>query len=482
MPGFDTAAHREYLGRVSAGVEQGPFRASWDSLTGTTVPRWYEDGKFGIFVHWGVYSVPAFDNEWYPRNMYLEGSRAFQHHVETYGPHTGFGYKDFVPQFTADRFDAREWALLFRKAGAQFVVPVAEHHDGFAMYDSSFTRWKATETGPGRDVIGELAEAVREQSIVFGVSSHRAEHWWFFNGGAAFPSDVLDPEFADLYGPAMRKETQPSEAFLEDWLVRTAELVDRYRPQLVYFDWWIEEPAFAPYLQQLAAYYYNRAAEWGRPVAIDYKHSAFPEGAAVFDVERGQLSGIRRPFWQTDTSVSRNSWCHIEGQDYKDSAELIADLVDVVSKNGALLLNIGPKADGTIPAEDAALLEAIGRWLARNGEAIYGTRPWTVFGEGPTRAAEGEFTDGARTEYTREDIRFTTSGDALYAVLLAEDAGGEARIRSLGSSSALYPREIASVHALGSDAELEWQRDADALVVQLPVGAGPLPALRIVGR
>src|SRR5690242_4390644 len=169
--------------RVDQAVAQGPFRASWPSLETYKVPDWYQDAKFGIFIHWGVYSVPAFHNEWYPRNMYIKGSPDFQHHLETYGSHADFGYKDFIPLFTAEHFDPHHWAGLFRRAGAQFVVPVAEHHDGFAMYDCSFSDWKATKMGPKRDIIGELAEAVREQFLVFGLSSHRAEHWWFFNGG-----------------------------------------------------------------------------------------------------------------------------------------------------------------------------------------------------------------------------------------------------------------------------------------------------------
>ncbi len=259
---------------IGAVIAAGPFDKTWESLLGYEIPEWYQDAKFGIFIHWGVYAVPAFGNEWYPRNMYLQGSPEFAHHVSTYGPQKDFGYKDFIPLFTADKFDPDQWAALFRRAGTQFVVPVAEHHDGFAMYDCAYSNWSAAKMGPKRDLIGELADAVRRQWLVFGLSSHRAEHWWFFNGGMAFDSDVQDARYADLYGPAQSESLPPNEAFLDDWLARTCELVDKYQPQLVWFDWWIEQPIFQPYLQRFAAYYYNRGADWQRGVAINYKHDA----------------------------------------------------------------------------------------------------------------------------------------------------------------------------------------------------------------
>ena len=476
MSGFDTPAHHEYLARIDETVAAGPHDARWERL-GTTPPRWYVDGKFGIFIHWGVYSVPAFSNEWYPRQMYREGSDVFEHHRATWGDQREFGYKDFVPMFKAEGFDPGAWAELFRRSGAQFVVPVAEHHDGFAMYDTAFSRWKASEMGPHRDVVGELGEAVRAQGMAFGVSSHRAEHWFFFNGGVRFPSDVTDPASVDLYGPASREEMQPSRAFLDDWLVRCCEIVDKYRPELVWFDWWIEQPAFEPYLRRFAAYYYNRASEWGREVAINYKFDAFAPGTAVFDVERGQLATTRQEFWQTDTSVATTSWSHVEPQQYKDVADIIRDLVDIVSKNGALLLNIGPKADGTIPDEEVRMLETIGRWLAANGEAIYGTRPWLIPGEGPTAVPEGSFSDTDRAPFTARDIRFTTALDAVYATVLGPVAGSEVRIRSFGSAAGLVPGEIDQVRILGNEnADVAWRREEDALVVSVPAGrAADLP-------
>ncbi len=463
------------------------YEATWDSLAQYEIPQWYKDAKFGIFIHWGPYCVPAFGSEWYPRRMYIQDDPSFIHHRETWGDHKDFGYKDFIPMLTAEKFDAAEWAQLFKDAGARFVMPVAEHHDGFPMYDSDLTDWCAAKMGPKRDICGELAEAVRAQDMVFAVSSHRAEHWWFFDGGRAFPSDVNDPANEGLYGPAVPASKLPNWAgeegskeewkkkdwtprpdakFLEDWLARCCELVDKYQPQVFWFDWWIEQVVFEPYLQRFAAYYYNRGEEWGKGVAINHKYDSYPEGVAVFDIERGQLSDIRKFFWQNDTSVSKNSWGYIEGHDYKTAGDIIADLVDIASKNGALLLNVGPRADGTIPEVEQEMLREIGRWLAVNGEGIYDTRPWTIFGEGPTPVPEGAFTDTARDAFTPADIRFTQKGNTLYAFLLAYPEG-EARIESLGSGAVT----VAGARMLGSDEGISWSQDEGGLRLSVPVEA-----------
>jgi alpha-L-fucosidase len=458
-------------------VTRGSFRPNWESLSKYQVPDWYQDAKFGIFIHWGVYSVPAFGNEWYPRNMYLQGSPEFKHHLEVFGPQSRFGYKDFIPMFKAERFDAARWAALFHKAGAKYVVPVAEHHDGFPMYDCGYTDWSAAKMGPKRDVVGELAAAVRKEGMVLGVSSHRAEHWWFFDGGMKFDSDVRDPKFGGLYGPAhdqKKAESQaepPDKAFLDDWLLRTTELVDKYRPQVIWFDWWIAQPEFHPYLQKFAAYYYNRGAEWGKGVAINYKKhggDSFPDTAGVLDIERGQLAAKRDLFWQTDTSVSKNSWGYVTNQQYKTVGSIIGDLVDIVSKNGCLLLNIGPKPDGTIPEPEQRMLLEIGEWLGINGEAIYGSRPWKIFGEGPTEVKEGPFADTKRGSFTSRDLRFTMKGDRLYAVALGWPDNGRLFIRSLAAGSPLVKGEISRIELLGSSDALKWIREADGLNIDLP--------------
>jgi alpha-L-fucosidase len=457
------------------------FEPTWESLKAYQAPDWYQDAKFGIFIHWGLYAVPAFGNEWYPRKMYLPESLEYEHHRETYGAQAKFGYKDFIPRFKAEKYDPEQWAKLFKEAGAKYVVPVAEHHDGFAMYDSALSRWTAAKMGPQRDLIGELAGAVRRQGMVFGVSSHRAEHWWFMNGGRGFDSDVNDPAYADFYGPAKpvtgewdSKDWQPrpDAKFLDDWLSRTCELVDKYRPQVVWFDWWIEQIVFEPYLQKFASYYYNKGLEWGLGVAINYKNRAFPEEAAVWDVERGQLKDIRPLFWQTDTSISKTSWGYVQEQDYKTAGSLICDLVDIVSKNGTLLLNIGPRSDGTIPEPEQAILQEIGRWLSANGEAVYGTRPWVTFGEGPTQVEEGSFTDTHRAAFTAQDLRFTCKGNAVFAIALDRPAD-KLLIQSMRAGSAMQGEKILRIELLGQGEALPWRQDETGLQVDLP---GELPS------
>lgn len=467
------------LEQIDEVIAAGPYGADWESLGGHGVPRWFRDAKFGIFIHWGVYSVPAFGSEWYPRNMYIQGSPEYEHHIKTYGPQKDFGYKDFIPQFRAERFDAHSWIDLFRRSGAKYVVPVAEHHDGFQMYRSGISHWNAFEMGPKRDTLGELCDAMEECGLVGGASSHRAEHWFFMGGGKEFDSDVKEPlQRGDLYWPAMPEGDpqdlysvpEPSAEFLQDWLVRTCEIIDRYRPKLLYFDWWIQHNSMKPYLKKAAAYYYNRAEEWGEEVLIAYKHDAFMFGTAVVDIERGQFADAKPYPWQTDTAVALNSWCYTEKNEYRSAADLICDLVDIVSKNGNLLLNIGPKADGTIPREDEAILLQIGRWLERNGEAVYGSRVWRTYGEGPTRVTEGAFSDGIKKEFTPQDVRYTCKKDSVYAIALRCAPDGLYCFPALGepdlSGGTVFHGIIKAVDVLGFSEGCSWQQDERGLHVR----------------
>ncbi len=471
-------------------ASQGPFEPTWESLENYEIPQWYKDAKFGIFIHWGVYCVPAYMSEWYPRMMYIDQDtwrgNAFRHHRETYGPHAKFGYKDFIPKLTAKKFDAAGWAALFKEAGAKYVVPVAEHHDGFPMYDCSYTNWSAAKMGPKRDIVGELEEAVRSKGLKFGVSSHRAFNWAYYGRRADF--DTVAPKNSGLYGRDIdylytegfanygKNHWPPHDkAFKDDWLARNCELVDKYNPDLVWFDFgiapkWIESYDTNPYaghLKLFTAYYYNHAAKNKGSAIINYKFNAYPEKAAVLDLERSKMDRIREPFWQTDTAVSTNSWGYVKNHKYKPVNRLVDDLIDIVAKNGCLLLNIGPKPDGTIPEHEQEMLREIGRWLTINGEAIYGTRPWNTYGEGPTGTVTGHISEQKNKPFTGEDIRFTTKGDSLYAILLDWPRGDAVTIKTLKSGVETPGGKIAKVRLLGSDAPVGWAQDARGLTISL---------------
>lgn len=470
----------EYLKHIDEVIENGKYKADWTSLSSHPVPSWYMTDKLGVFIHWGIYSVPAFGSEWYSRSMYDKRVREFEYHRKTYGEHKDFGYKDFIPMFKAESFNAEKWTELFKKAGIKYVMPVAEHHDGFAMYDTEFNRWNAKEMGPCRDVVGELKTACEKDGLTFCASTHRAEHYFFMNLGRTFDSDVNDEKYADFYGPAVYTEGWNSEnlgittedtytegaskEWLEDWLVRTCELIDKYQPSVLYFDWWIHNHSFKPYLKKLAAYYYNRAEQWGKEVVINHKHEAFPPRVAVFDVERGALSGISPLYWQTDTAIGKGSWGYRKDNEYKSARQVICDLVDIVSKNGNLLINIGPKPDGTITDEETEVLLTMGKWLKINGEGIYGSSFWKVFGEGEVNAEEGFFKDGDEKKFTTSDFRFTYKNGYLYAFQMRPS--DKISIKTLRKKN---PHDflIESVELLGSDEKIKYIRNEEGLEITL---------------
>lgn len=471
----------EYLIQIDKVIESGKYKPDWQSLSHHKTPEWYRNGKLGIFIHWGIYSVPAFGSEWYSRAMYDKNNREFEHHIKTYGTQDKFGYKDFIPMFTAEKFDANAWAQLFKESGAKYVMPVCEHHDGFAMYDTQFNRWNAKNMGPKRDVAGEIKAACEKNDLVFCASSHRAEHFFFMNMGRTFDSDVNDEKYSDFYGPAVycpefdsdkicsttedTYTTGASKEWLEDWLVRTCELIDNYQPAVLYFDWWIHNHSFKPYLKKLCAYYYNRAEEWGKEVTINYKHEAFPPTVATFDVERGALTDISPVPWQTDTAIGKYSWGYRKDNEYKSSRQIITDLIDIVSKNGMLLLNIGPKPDGTITDEETAVLKKLGAWLKENGEGIYETTFWKTFGEGEINSEEGFFKDSDEKQYTEKDFRFTYKNGFIYAFQMRPN-GNDAVIKTLKKHSR-HDYIINNITLLSTGEKLEYERNEDGLLIKL---------------
>jgi len=462
-----------------------PDTSTYKSLKGTEVfkpdstsiaqnyriPEWFKDAKFGVFIHWGVYSVPAYGNEWYPRNMYREGSDVYKHHIETYGELTKFGYKDFIPLFKAEKFNADEWVSLFKESGIKYVVPVAEHHDGFSMYNSVVNKWNAVDMGPHKDIIGELKKASEKYGLHFGLSSHRAENAWFYNGGTKIASDVQDPEYKSLYGECLAEPGGQTlncpegagfnEQSKQRWLAHTYELIDLYEPELMWFDWTVGKYPFQSTFYKLMAYYYNTAVDWNKEVVINTKFG-YGDNIQVFDIERGKSEKIRDFPWQTDTSIGKKSWGYIDGEENKTPNQIIDDLVDIVSKNGNLLLNIGPKPDGTISGGQIDVLLSIGGWLKTNGEAIYGTRPWLKATEGEVKGTSGAFSDNEESAYTAQDIRFTTKGDVLYAISLEWSNTG-ITIRSIDENL-----KVSNVTMLGSSEKLSWSQTSEGLKVHFP--------------
>jgi len=449
-------------------------------------PEWFRDAKFGIYFHWGVYSVPAFRSEWYPRLMYLKGNPVNKHHIKTWGDPTKFGYPDFVPMFKAEKFDAKEWADLFAKAGARFAGPVAEHHDGFAMWDSDATPWNAADMGPKRDITGELEKAIRARGMKFVTTFHHARNslWqpkqgkWtgHYDGVKKFYPQLLDDKKrAILYG------YMPREKFVEMWKAKLVEVIDKYQPDLIWFDSWLDQiPEKTRF--EFAAYYLNQAQKWGREVVITRKQNDLPLSFSIEDFEKGRAADLTRNVWLTDDTISKGSWCYTKGLRIKDTDEVVDTLVDIVSKNGQLLLNISPMADGTIPADQRKVLLAIGKWLETNGEAIYETRPWLTYGEGPTKMKKGGHFVGS-IRYGAKDIRYTRSkdGNTLYAIVLGKPEGPVTLTRVKVQAEDKPGR----ITLLGSDAPVRHETDAAGhLVIHPPSAPMPTPfahAFKITG-
>jgi alpha-L-fucosidase len=470
----------------------GPFAPTWESLRDHyEVPKWFKEAKFGIFIHWGLYSIPARLNEWYERHMYTSDVKW---HTEHYGPPDKFGYKDFIPLFTAKQYRPAEWAELFVNAGAKYVVPVAEHHDGFAMYDSDLTPWCAGKMGPKRDLMGELAKEVRRQNLIFGCSSHRMEHDAFAYPAAGVPNDEFDPKYAGLYGPPIQGEfnnSNASPAFQGDWLARVQELVDKYEPQMIYFDNGVDTRAYDDVKLRAAAYYYNRAASWGKQATLATKDEAYLFGT-VKDFEKA----LRAPRWvysggwQCDDAIG-STWGYTDGMNVRSAESVVHELIEMASMGGNLLLNISPMGDGSIPEVQQKSLLAVGAWLKTNGEGIYGSRPWVKMGEGPMvpSAAPGDWkggstaVEGPRIQRAKmpapsaADFRFTTAKGALFAFGYVRPAG-EAKIVSLAEGIAKVER----VTVAGSDETLKFQQTAERLMVTVPLGEGSMPyVLKIEG-
>ena len=451
------------------------YKPTWDSLQKhNEAPEWFRDAKFGIYFHWGVYSVPAFGSEWYPRNMHRKNRPEYTHHLETYGEPTEFGYHEFVPGFKAQKFDAERWATLFEKAGARFAGPVAEHHDGFAMWDSEVTPWNAADKGPKKDLTGLLEEAIRERGMKFFASFHHARNnlWQKPNGDWTghyefvkkdFPALLEDPENAILYG------YMPRDEFLDFWLAKLQEVIDRYHPDVMWFDSWLDEIP-EEYQRKYLAYYFNHAKP-GQQVVVTRKQDDLPLDVSVEDFEKGRANRLTENVWLTDDTISRGSWCYTKGLKIKSLDEVLDTFIDIVSKNGVLVLNISPKANGIIPENQKKVLLGIGEWLDKYGEAIYNTRPYLVFGEGPTRLKKGGHFVRMKGGYKPEDIRFTRSkdGKTVYAIELGWPGNNKTvTIESVSKDMLPDGVKVTDVSLMGYDAEIDWKMTGEGLQVTTP--------------
>jgi alpha-L-fucosidase len=513
----------------------GPFTPAWASLAdGYAAPDWFRDAKFGIWAHWSAQCVPEM-GDWYARNMYRQGNWQYDHHVKTYGHPTKVGFMEMQNRWKAAAWEPEALIDLYAKAGARYFVALANHHDNFDAYDSKFHGWNSVRVGPKRDIVGTWAKAARAKGLRFGVSNHSAHAWHWLQPAYGYDPegplagqrydawrltkadgrgtwwDGLDPQ--ELYtgrnivmpdgitttrtanewhdqndGAWDEKPPAANPAFARQWFLRARDLIDSYRPDLVYFD-----DSGLPLGQaglDITAHYYNASMAWhgGKLEAVVNGKQIPPErrAAPVEDVERGQRDDIEPLPWQTCTCIG--NWHYDRGlfdnHQYKSATSIIHRLADIVSKNGNLLLSIPVRGDGSIDADERRFLEAMAGWMGRNGEAIHGTRPWRRFGEGPTRVAAGMFSEGQAQNFTAEDIRFTTRGDALYAIALGWPSSGTLRILSLAQDSALAPGAIDRVEALGSTDALPFTRSRKGLEVTLPAGlaGASAVALKIRGQ
>ena len=456
-------------------IAKGPFVGTTESLTNYSYPQWFRDAKFGIWAHWGPQSVPM-EGDWYARKMYQQRDPDYTNHLERWGHPSTNGWKDIIPLWKAENWDPEKLIELYKKAGARYFVSMGSHHDNFFLWNSKLHRWNAVQMGPHRDVVGEWQKAAKKNGLPFGVSEHLgASFTWFQDAHrsdrtgplAGVPYDGSNSNYWDLYHwPAQPGDTgwySKDPRWQQEWFNEIEELVDNYKPDLLYTDGGV------PFGNQVGlsqiANFYNVKARGNKTVAV-YTCKQPSNGRWVQDYERGVGGGISPYPWQTDTSIG--DWFYNKHWKYQPLSWTVHMLVDIVSKNGNLLLNVVLKPDGTLDPEVETMLHQLADWTAVNGEAIYGTRPWLVYGEGAVQARGGAMRENMT--YTAKDIRFTTKGKTLYAIAMGWPDDGKMAIKSLAKTPDPAQNKITKVELLGRKGKLKFEQTADGLIVELPGG------------
>jgi alpha-L-fucosidase len=457
-------------------IAKGPFAGTRESLTNYAYPEWFRDAKFGIWAHWGPQSVPMM-GDWYARKMYQQGDADYADHLQRWGHPSTNGWKDIIPLWKAEKWDPEKLIELYKKAGARYFVSMAVHHDNFFLWNSKLHKWNSVQMGPHRDVVGDWQKAAKKNGLPFGVSEHLGASFnWFQDSHksdktgplAGVPYDGANSNYWDLYHPPSLPGdttwyTTKTPALQQLWFDEIGELVKKYKPDLLYTDGAVPFGNAVGLSQIANLYNVSAAAHRGKSQAV-YTCKESSNGRWVQDIERGVNGSISAYPFQTDTSIG--DWFYNKNWKYQPLSWAVHMLVDVVSKNGNLLLNVVLRPDGTLDPEVETMLHQLADWTAVNGEAIYSTRPWLVFGEGPVRARGGSMQENAT--YTARDIRFTTKGKTLYAIAMGWPDGGKMTIKSLATTADATQNQITKVELLGRSGKLKFDQTAEGLSVELP--------------
>ncbi|WCT11062.1 alpha-L-fucosidase [Mucilaginibacter jinjuensis] len=477
---------------VKSILAPGPFQGTRESLKAYEIPEWFQDAKFGIWAHWGPQSAIE-AGDWYARRMYIQGEKQYDYHVKTYGPQSKFGYKDTIPLWKAEKFDPDYLVGLYKKAGAKYFMSMGTHHDNFDLWNSKDNRWNSVNMGPKKDIVGLFRAAAKKHDLRFGISDHLwiSPKWFSVSKGsdktgplAGVPYDGANPTFADMYGDSEKiytdlpwNEDGISEAWKKKWVERMFDLIDKYEPDMIYNDGHI--PFEEHGLSVLAHLYNKSAAIHGGKTQACYT-SKRPQdsevGTCVFEVERGVVDNIWPRPWQTDTCIGDWHYNRETVGHYKSAKTVVDMLVDIVSRNGNLMLNFPLPASGMLDSDELVILDGITKWMATNSEAIYSTRPWKIFGTGPktqvTKDANGtnsaeQFNEQNRKAFTYEDVRFTTKHGNLYAFFMGWPPNGEVTINALSTTTGQKIGSIDHVELLGFG-KVKFDRGAEGLKVNLP--------------